>query len=184
MKFEIVTTNRLFLKGLSPSDMEFLFKHGTKEEIKIILGHRSEEDYQKEANKHQNGYASYNSSFKRFLLMDKATNRIIGRCGLHNWNKEHRRAEVGYVMEDEDFKRKGLMTEALAATMDYGFNKMHLNRIEALVGIGNIPSLRLIERYNFVQEGVMRQHHYRSGEYEDSMLFSKLRSEYVKEQHG
>jgi len=183
MHFEIIETRRLILKGLFPVDINYIFENFTKPEIKRILGHRSEEDYLKEESKHKNGYSSYNRSFILFLLTDKASDNIIGRCGLHNWNMEHKRAEIGYVMEAESFKRKGLMSEAVSAIIDYGFNKMNLNRIEALVGIGNIPSLRLMEKYHFIKEGVLRQHHYTSDKYEDSILFSKLYTDYINEKN-
>lgn len=181
MNFEIIETKRLLLKGLSPDNMKYIFENCSKPEIKRILGHRSEEDYQKEESKHKNGYSSYNRSFKLFLITDKASDTIIGRCGIHNWNAEHRRAEIGYVMEDENYKRKGLMTEALGVIIEYGFNKMNLNRMEALVGIGNVPSLRLMEKYNFTKEGVLRQHYFTADNYEDSVLFSKLYQEFVDE---
>src|SRR5262245_61487811 len=134
MNFEMLETRRLTLQVLSPDDMKHVFNHCSKPEIKRILGHRSEEDYHKEEHKHKNGYSSYNRSFKVFLLTDKTSGMIIGRCGIHNWNVGHRRAEIGYVMEDERYKRKGLMTETLDVVIEYGFNKMSLNRMEALVG--------------------------------------------------
>ena len=181
MNFEIIETKRLILKGLSPDEMNYIFKNCSKDEIKRILGHRSEEAYQKEESKYNNGYSSYNRSFNLFLMTDKTSNTIIGRCGIHNWNAEHRRAEIGYVMEDERYKRKGLMTEALEAVIEYGFNEMNLNRIEALVGIGNVASLRLMEKFNFIKEGLLRQHHYAADKYEDSVFFSKLHHEYINE---
>jgi ribosomal-protein-alanine N-acetyltransferase len=181
MNFETIETSRLILKGISPDDMKYIFENLTKPKIKKILGHRSEEEYRKEELKHKNGYSSYNRSFILFLLVDKESNNVIGRCGLHNWNIEHKRAEIGYIMEVDSFKRKGLMTEAINAIIDYGFNKMNLNRIEALVGIENAPSLRLMEKYNFKREGVLRQHCHNSNQFEDSVLFSKLYCEYINE---
>ena len=181
MNFETIETSRLILKGISPDDMKYIFENLTKRGIKKILGHRSEEDYRKEEFKYKNGYSSYNRSFILFLLIDKASDRIIGRCGLHNWNKEHKRAEIGYTMEDERFKGKGLIAEAINAIMDHGFNKLKLNRIEALVGIENAPSLRLMEKFNFKREGILRQHRNISGQFEDSVLFSRLYKEYIND---
>lgn len=181
MNLVIIETSRLVLKGISSDDMKYIFENLPKPEIKKILGHRSEEDYRKEENKHKKGYSSYNRRFILFLLSDKGSNNIIGRCALHNWNMEHKRAEIGYIMEDEGYKRKGFMTEAVNAIIDYGFNKMNLNRIEALVGIGNVPSLRIMEKYNFKREGVLRQHCHVSNKFEDSVLFSKLYCEYMDE---
>lgn len=181
MDFITIETGRLKLKGISPDGMKYIFENLTKSEIKKTLGHCSEEDFRKEETKHINGYSSYNRSFILFLLIDKESNKIIGRCGLHNWNKEHKRAEIGYIMEDERFKRKGLMTEAIKAILDYGFTKMNLNRIEALVGIENAPSIRLMEKYNFKREGLLRQHRHIFSQFEDSVLYSKLYCEYIEE---
>jgi ribosomal-protein-alanine N-acetyltransferase len=179
MQFEVIETNRLILKGLSPAAMTSIFENNPKEEIKKILGHRSEKDFQKEESKYKNGYSSYNRSFLLFLLIDKATDTIIGRCGIHNWNAEHSRAEIGYNMEDENYKCKGFMTEALAAVINHGFTKMNLHRIEALVGSNNIPSLRLMEKFNFIKEGLLREHYFINDKFEDSIVFSKLRNEYI-----
>jgi ribosomal-protein-alanine N-acetyltransferase len=175
----IIETKRLKLTGFSPEDMSFIFENKSKNEIKKILGHRTEEDYLKEEYKYQNGYAAYNRSFLLFLLSEKTSNTIIGRCGLHNWNKEHNRAEIGYNMLDENFKKQGFMTEAVRAIIDYGFNTLKLHRLEALVGSNNTPSLKIIENNHFIKEGLLRQHFYVADKYEDSVVFSLLRNEYI-----
>jgi ribosomal-protein-alanine N-acetyltransferase len=51
------------------------------------------------------------------------------------------------------------MTEAVSSIIDYGFNKLNLHRIEALVGSNNIPSLKIMENHNFTKEGLLRQHY-------------------------
>lgn len=177
----IIETPRLILKGIDHDCMKYIFGHIEKTEIMSILGHRSEEDYLKEENKHINGYSSYNRRFILFLLTDKPTGHIIGRCGIHNWNADHKRAEIGYVMEDENSKQKGLMTEAVDAILNFGFEHLHLNRIEAVVGVWNHPSLNLMKKFNFVKEGQLRMHHHSDGEFGDSFMFSKLRHEYMAE---
>ncbi len=183
MHFETLETPRLLLTGLSPEEMTYIFENYPKADIKKILGHRTEAAYEKESAKQQNGYASYNRRFKMFLLTDKATGAIIGRCGLHNWNVEDRRAEIGYIMEEEACKRKGLMTEAVDRVIEYGFYTLHLNRIEAVVSVTNVPSLRIMEKFNFTREGVMRQQYYTGEKYEDSNLFSLLYQEFIAEKN-
>lgn len=181
MDFECIETKRLILKGISPAYMTFIFEHHSREGIMDLLGHRSEEEYNKEEFKQKNGYSTYNRSFMLFLLQDKTSGKIIGRCGIHNWNTDHNRAEVGYHMTDESYKQQGLMTEAFGAVIDYGFNVLKLHRMEALVGSQNVPSLRLMEKYGFIKEGVLREHWYSAGKYEDSLMFSKLQKEYADE---
>jgi [ribosomal protein S5]-alanine N-acetyltransferase len=182
MTFETLETKRLRLSVLSPDDLRSIFENFTKPDIKKILGHRSEEEYQKEERKHKNGYSCYNRSFKLFLMTDKVSETVIGRCGLHNWNAEHCRAEIGYVIHDDNFKNKGLMTEAVELIISYGFSKMNLHRIEALVSAENNASLKLLNKYNFTREGLLRQHYLNNGKYDDSLVFSLLLSEYTT--HG
>ncbi|MBM6497960.1 GNAT family N-acetyltransferase [Flavobacterium macrobrachii] len=176
---EIIETQRLKLTGYSSQDMTFIFENFSRDEIKKILGHRTDEDYHIEEYKYKNGYASYNRDFILFLLTEKTTKSIIGRCGLHNWNKEHQRAEIGYTISDENFKRKGLMTEAVSSIIDYGFNELKLHRIEALVGSYNIPSLKIIENNFFIKEGLLRQHYLIAGKFVDSVVYSLLHNEYI-----
>lgn len=178
MQFDLLETERLLLKGISPEVMTSIFETLPKPEIKKLLGHRSDEEYLKEESKHHNGYSSYNRRFRLFLLTDKTTGSIIGRCGIHNWNEEHRRAEIGYVMHDEASKRKGLMTEAVGRIIDFGFEQLNLHRLEALVGADNTPSLRILEKFGFVTEGRLRQHYLTPGGYVDSLFFSLLKDEY------
>ena len=179
LKPVIIETQRLKLTGYTCQDMTFIFENFSRDEIKKILGHRTDEDYQIEEYKYKNGYASYNRAFILFLLTERTTKSIIGRCGLHNWNKEHHRAEIGYNISDENFKRKGLMTEAVSSIIDYGFKELNLHRIEALVGSNNIPSLKIIESQHFTREGLLRQHYYLANKYEDSIVFSILYKEYI-----
>ncbi len=181
MENVIIETGRLQLKGFTTEDIQYIFENLPKPEIMSILGHRSEEEYLIEESKYKSGYAAYNRRFLVFLLIDKETNNIIGRCGLHNWNKEQHRAEIGYTMMDEDSKRKGFMSEAVQAIIAYGFDTLKLHRIEAIVGTSNEPSLRIIKKNKLVQEGLLREHYFDAGKFSDSVLFSKLYDEYLLE---
>ena len=181
MYSEILETQRLILRGLSPANISYIFENFTKETIKELLGHQTDEDFLIEVNKYKNGYASYNRTFILFLLLEKESNKIIGRCGIHNWNVSHLRAEIGYNITEESYKNKGYMTEAVKAVIDYGFNKLNLNRLDAIVGHSNMPSLKLMEKFAFVKEGVLRQHFLSNEKFEDSIMFSKLQLEYRTE---
>jgi ribosomal-protein-alanine N-acetyltransferase len=70
------------------------------------------------------------------------------------------------------------MKEALKPIIDYGFNQMKLNRIEALIAPNNIPSLKLIKHFNFKEEGLLKNHYLKDGVYEDSLFFGLLAHEY------
>ncbi len=75
-------------------------------------------------------------------------------------------------------KRLGLMTEAMHPILKYGFAQMHLNRIEAFIGSNNVPSLNLIKKMKFTEEGRLRSHYIKNNQVEDSLVFSMLESEF------
>lgn len=183
MDFIILNTNSLLLKGISSEMMNSIFELHSKHEIMAILGHKTEEDFLIEELKFMHGYSAYNRRFLLFLMVNKSNNEIVGRCGLHNWNPAHDKAEIGYAIELDNYKGKGLMTETVAAVLSYGFNELKLNRIEALVGEDNLPSLRLLAINNFIKEGMARQHYKIGDKYVNSILFSKLREEFDAEKN-
>ena len=55
--------------------------------------------------------------------------QLIGATGLESYRK-HDRAELGYWIGKPDWDR-AYCTEAAAAVLDYGFNDLNLNRIQA-----------------------------------------------------
>jgi [ribosomal protein S5]-alanine N-acetyltransferase len=175
----IIETERLWLKELNPEIMNIVFTSYSDEEIVAFLGLKSENELDIEKINFSQGLSSYRSSFKAFLIVEKSSGQVIGKAGFHNWATQHSRAEVGYAIYDDADKGKGYMTEALAAIIDFGFMHMRLNRIEAFVGTNNEPSLKLLARFGFVREGVLRSHYFKNNRMEDSVCFSLLQSEYV-----
>ncbi len=179
MEFEFIETERLLLRKLTADQYKQLFKTLTDGELMAFFGFETDEQLLKEKVKYTNSNTTYRMSFVLFHLIEKASNKNIGGCALHNWYAEHYRAELGYhILHDED-KRKGYMKEAVKAIVAYGFNHMNLNRIEALISPTNIASLKIVYSLNFVKEGLLRQHYSYDGKLDDSIVFSLLKEDYI-----
>ena len=178
MSFEIFTTKRLQLRRLSAADYRDIFQNYSKPAIMELLGLQTDAEYEKEFDKYQQGHSMYNRSLLTFQLIDPQTNQIIGSAGFHNWSFDHKRAEIGYSLKSDEYKGKGLMSEVVSFIIHYGFTVMDLQRIEAMVGPNNIPSLRLMEKNHFTREGQLRKHYFVNDHWEDSVVFSLLKEEY------
>lgn len=181
METESIETKRLLLLKRTEGTYKSLFEHATDIEAMEQLGLHTLEELHKEKQKVAQGITSFNRSFLIFHLYLKASQKVIGRCGFHAWYMDHKRAEIGYALTDSQEQSKGIMTEALIPIIAYGFEKMGLNRIEAFVGPDNIPSLQLVRKMGFTQEGVLREHYHKNNQIEDSILFSLLRREYYQQ---
>jgi len=104
-------------------------------------------------------------------------NKIVGRIGFVNVSKSNNRGEVGYWL-DKRAGGHGIMTEAFQLLEKCAFEDWGYNRIELKIDPDNAKSLGVAKRMNFVKEGVLRGEHFINGEYRDSFIFSKLKSEY------
>jgi len=178
-----ITTPRLILKSITPAIIHELFNTKSKAEIKNYLG-VDDAGFEHYKEMHEKGMETHRISIFVFLLIDKTTNLPIGECGFHTWNALHRRAEVFYNMRDEASKRQGLMTEALAAVLKFGFTELNLHRVEALIAAENEPSLKLLLRYGFSKEGTMREDYVVDGINEDSECYSLLKWEWEQSDYS
>lgn len=178
MHFEILSTEHLHLRKLCPEVFDYIYKAYSDEALIDFLGLESAAALQSEKEKYRKGLSTFNKSFLYFQIIDKKTEKIIGWCGFHTWYLDHNRAEMGYGLYDADFRGKGIMTEAITPIIRYGFQKMDLNRIEAFISPGNTASVRLAQKFGFVQEGLLYEHYCKNNTMEDSAVFSLLKRNY------
>lgn len=105
----------------------------------------------------------------------KSTGQVIGMIGYVNLKPEHFRAEVGYSLA-RAWHRQGIMREALACVLRYGFEHMHLHSVEAITDAENVASGRLLLAAGFVQEASFKEDFFYNGEFRNSNHYGILRS--------
>jgi ribosomal-protein-alanine N-acetyltransferase len=76
---------------------------------------------------------------------------LIGTICLWNFSEDRKTAEVGYELLP-DYHGKGLMSEALKAVIEFGFNELNLHEIFAFTSRFNENSKKLLLRHSFVLE--------------------------------
>jgi RimJ/RimL family protein N-acetyltransferase len=72
----------------------------------------------------------------------------------------------------------GYASEALVPLVDYGFEHLDLNRIEAVINPVNTASARVLGRLGFQHEGTQRERYVERGETSDGGLYGLLRREW------
>jgi len=98
---------------------------------------------------------------------------FVGVCDLSEIDRRHARAEVGF-MAGRAFWGEGYTLEAMHAIIAYAAISLRLRRLEARTHIGNVRSIRMLERLGFKREGLMRGYVERDGERRDCLLFGLL----------
>ena len=114
-----------------------------------------------------------------FEIHDIETKKLIGHCGLYYVNWVSRMAEFSIYVGDMDYRGKGIGSDALRTLISYGFNQRNLNKIWCEV-YSNNAALEIYRKIGFVDEGVLRQNHFKDGKYVDSHVLSMLRDEWLE----
>lgn len=80
---------------------------------------------------------------------------------------------LGYQL-DNDYLNLGFMTESVNKIVDFAFNNLFLHRIEGNVMPKNIPSIKVLEKCGFTNEGVSKSYLKINDLWEDHIHFVKL----------
>ena len=113
----------------------------------------------------------------RWMISLKEDPKMIGDIGFYDYKKKHRKAEIGYKLARSHW-RKGYMTEALIAILEYVFKETDINRLQAVVDPRNPASFLLLEKCGFLREGILRDYEFEKGDYVDLIMHSVLRKEW------
>jgi len=155
MKFQPypeIKSNRLFLRKIQESDAKaILFLRSDKTVTKFIERPENRKTRNvadaKKFIKELDDYIETNKSIAWGITL-KNVPKIIGTICLWNFSENNKTAEVGYDLHPKH-QNKGIMSEALKMVIDYGFEKLKLDKIEAFTHTKNESSKILLERNKF-----------------------------------
>ena len=175
--FPILHTDRLDLIEINQSHLADLYKLFGDENVTRfynLFPLKTEQEAQKTVDWFQTRFKEKLGI--RWGIAIKGRQTIIGTLGFNNFTQYHR-ASIGYDLQKEHWN-KGYISEALSTVIDFGFNKLDVNRIEAEVMQGNVISERVLNKLSFKNEGVLRNWMLWNDKHYDMTMFSLLKSEY------
>jgi len=114
-----------------------------------------------------------------FVVIDIATNRIIGSTRYCNATPEHRRLEIGYTWYSKSYQRTGVNTECKYLLLKHAFETLDAIAVEFRTNKYNNASRNAIERIGAKQDGILRNHLINpDGSLRDSVVFSIINQEW------
>jgi len=108
-----------------------------------------------------------------------ATTKIIGMVSLMDIDYKNKNAEIGYWL-GKKYWGQGLSDEAVELIIQFGFDKLKLEKIWARVSAPNERSSKLLERSGFKCEGRIRKAVFKHKQYFDEFAYGLLKEEYRK----
>ena len=149
--FPILTTERLTLRQLSTDDQQDIFTLRSDTEINKYLGREPSKTVEDAINfiDRINDNVQKNNSIYWVITLTK-TKIFVGTICLFDISNENNKCEIGYELLT-NFQGQGIMKEATEKVINYAFQKIRLQTIEAFTHNGNRNSTKLLEKLYFIK---------------------------------
>lgn len=174
-KFPVLETERLILREHDLVDAEALFAMRSNENVmKYIYRERPKDLLEIKA-----FITAFNKGFENgdnlawVIALKENPNQMIGSVGYWRTDYANHRAEIGYMLHP-DYWRKGIVSESLVKTIDFGFENVNLHSICANVSPKNIASRQILIKHGFEKEASFKHNYYFSGQFLDSEIYGLL----------
>ncbi len=93
-----------------------------------------------------------------FVIVERASAKIVGTTRYHSINHTHRRLEIGFTWVAVPWQRSAVNTEAKYLMLKHAFEQLGCVRVEFKADADNEPSRRALLRIGATHEGVLRQY--------------------------
>ena len=181
-QFPNIITDEITLRKIIPSDLDSLFEIYSNEKLFLHSPVMLKKNKDTVANMIGHFERDYNKKKEIFLgiSMNSDPENIVGVAEIFDYNREVNMITIGYRINDR-FWGRGIATKTVKAMVEYLFNDIGINRIQAFVMPENTKSLNVLRRNNFVEEGTVRQGYVWKGKgVVDLVLFSMIKSDYAE----
>lgn len=172
-------TRRLILRPLVLSDIEAIYEYSKSMAFGQCLKRKTPLTFE-ETQKFISGILKNDPVIYWGVLL-KETHRLIGDCGFCQIRKDVGRIELCYAI-DPVFWNHGYATESASRVIQFGFEHIGANRIQAICNTANGGSEKVIQKCGLKLEGVLRQYIQCDGEPLDMKMYSILKQEWVERQ--
>ncbi|MEM9928500.1 MAG: GNAT family N-acetyltransferase [Bacteroidota bacterium] len=147
--FPLLKTERLLLRQLRVDDFPSLVRHANNRSITDRIVNMQFPYREPQA---AFRLACVNKGFKQqshfcFAIIHREREECTGEISLH-LNADKTAAELGYWL-GEMYWNQGLITEAIAAVVTFGRERLELQRIQATCDLDNLGSKRVLEKNGF-----------------------------------
>ena len=114
-----------------------------------------------------------------FVVVNNATQEIIGTTRFCNADALNQRVEIGYTWYAKSFQRTIVNTECKYLLLEHAFENLSAIAVEFRTHWHNFASRNAIARLGAKQDGVLRNHQMLpNGSYRDTVVFSIINQEW------
>ena len=150
--FPELTSQRLRLRKLDNEDVHQVFSLRSDDQVNFFLDRQpasSINDAQLFIDRINNNLDKNGLPYWAICL--KENPRLIGTICYFDFSPSDQSAEIGYELHPF-YQKKGIMQEAIAIVIHFGFKVLQLKTITAFLSHDNLSSIKLLEKNGFKKD--------------------------------
>lgn len=170
-------TERLILKKLSFDDVNDYAEWKGQEIYHAFLPSKAlgKEEYENVLCEIVKGYSDKQDPNLNWGIF--YNRKLVGTVSIEDWNTTHKWCEIGWGL-NPSYQKQGFAFEAVKCLINYIFEKLHMNRVSAVIWDGNDASKKLAKKLGFIQEGIDRKARYKNNQFIDLYRYGLLKDEW------
>lgn len=176
--FPVLETERTFLRPITYGDLDEMYHYCAVPAVSEYTtwdAHQSKEDTKAFIDFVMSQYEA--DKLGPWGIEDKQTKKLIGSCNYLGCDSNSMRVELGYVLSNEYWGR-GIMTEVVSRIIQFGFEDIGLERIQAKCMVNNIGSAKVMEKAGMKFEGILRNFMRLKNELQDLKMYAMTREDF------
>jgi len=170
--------SKVRLRSVEPEDWEFFYNWNletdTQKNLAAIWFPQSKENVKNWIKKE---IAKAPENEEHFFVIETLTGETIGCINANTLSKNNGSFRYGLGIVQSQ-RKKGYASEAIKIFLNYYFNELRYNKVNAAVYSFNESSIVLHEKLGLIQEGRLRQVKFTDGKYWDILLFGMTKDEF------
>lgn len=174
-----LSSPRLRLRRLQDGDAEALCSYRSLPEVAKYQGWESfgPDDAVRLIENQRHSEPDVPGTWFQLAIVERATETMVGDCGLHCRQDDPRQMEVGITLAP-NHQGRGYATEALVCLLDFVFGTLGKHRVSAVTDAENCAAASLFRRLGFRQEAHFVEHRWYKGYWDSEFVFGLLRREW------
>lgn len=174
---------RLLLRSMTPADWPLFYAlHQDPVVIRYVCDALSETQIRQRFDSRLQPWTVHHPDMMALTIQRQDNAAAIGVIGLRSdW--ANKQAEVGFLLSPSQ-QGQGFAGEALQRLLQFALHDCGYHKLLATVTAGNEPSLKLLQKHGFVQEGLLREHFWLGGRFVDDLKLGLLSRDWPGHHHG
>jgi RimJ/RimL family protein N-acetyltransferase len=175
----IKSEKNIYLRSLDMSDLDRVYEWQNSPDLYELfsgityqpVSHKSVEEWLLKR-------ITYSKSEVNMAICLIQSNDHIGNIYLRDIDWISRKGTVHLFIPNTENQGKNYGHEALRALLHYAFSTLGLNRLYLTAIASNTRAITFYQKHGFLNEGILKEHVYKNGDYLDVVIMGLCKSQY------